>query len=206
MRADAWCLTLPMKPDMTISRTDPFMAGKSLAEEVAALNPPVALAVNWCFFGSNNHIQRPQQLVVEAYVRRNAATNRHVKVIVRPECCIRNVNPHAWLYKGLGAATDEKMRKVYGAFNDGAQPQRLVMHHYYCKSQEDYLLKCDPSWAADVAGQKFRTHRHELIAKAMAENNDIVDESALKCVPQTREMLLKYGFYWTGTKLLEGNQ
>ena len=25
MRADIWCLTLPMKPQMTISRTDPFM-------------------------------------------------------------------------------------------------------------------------------------------------------------------------------------
>ena len=183
--------------------TDEFfipLAGKSLAEELAALNPACALAVNWRFFGSNQHVQRPRQLVTEAYTRRNAATNRHVKVIVRPERCIRNVNSHGWLYTGLGAATDERGKKVYGAFNDGAQPQRLVMHHYYCKSQEDYLLKCDPSWSVDVAGQKFRTHRQELIAKAMAENNDIVDESALKFAPQTKALLLKFGFSEDGLR------
>ena len=48
--------------------------------------------------------------------------------------------------------------------------------------------------------QKFRTHRQELIAKAMAENNDIVDESALKFAPQTKALLLKFGFSEDGLR------
>lgn len=70
----------------------------------------------------------------------------------------------------------------------------LVLNHYYCKSREDYEAKCSPAWRVDVSGKSYRTHRVELIDKAMKENNEVEDFSAVQFVPRTKEMLLHFGF------------
>jgi hypothetical protein len=169
------------------------LKSSSLEDEIRRVNPKAALAINWRIFGSNGHKLSPR-MVLDSFTKRNEQTNRHVKVIVRPDECVKNINPHSWVYKMFKKAVDENQQPVYGSFNDYLPGERLTIHHYYSKSEEDYLRKCNPSWWADQAGLKFRTHQTDFLKKAMFENNDIEDLSALRFVTAVKSMLKEYGF------------
>jgi hypothetical protein len=169
------------------------LKSNSLADEIRRVNPRVALAINWRIFGSNGHTVSPR-MVMNSFTTRNEDTNRHVKVIVRPEECVKNLNSHSWIYKKFQAAVDENKNPVYGSFNDKLPSERITIHHYYSKSAEDYLKKCNPSWWVDESSVKYRTHQEDFLKKVMLENNDIEDLSALRFVPAVKSMLKEYGF------------
>ena len=152
--------------------------GADLKEVLSDFEPSPAVAVNWIYFGSNGHEQRPQGSVIENYTRRAAAPNRHVKCIVNPRKAIRYGNSHHWFYSGGQLAVNEAHLPVYGSFHEPATVERLRIHHYYSKSREDFLAKAAMKTWVDREGASFPSRTAEAWNLVANANNEIEDQSA----------------------------
>lgn len=53
-----------------------------------------ALGVNWLLFGSNNHFNEPDGLILDNYTRSELKVDDHIKTFVRPKEVTQATNPH----------------------------------------------------------------------------------------------------------------
>lgn len=82
-----------------------------------------ALGVPWMMFGSNNHLYRPPGLTIDAYVRREAGINQHVKQILRIGSARRFLDPHH---------TEAPYQQT---------DPFIVCNHYWTRSREEVAFK-----------------------------------------------------------------
>lgn len=52
------------------------------------------LGINWCMFGTNNHVIEPEGLLMSNFTRSEPGIDQHVKSIVRPGAVVSVTNPH----------------------------------------------------------------------------------------------------------------
>jgi hypothetical protein len=152
-----------------------------------------AVTVNWHFFGSSGHQKRPEGLVIENYLQCHDSLNRHVKSIINPRRAFLNVNSHYWIYRGWQQAVDENRQEVLGSFNQPPTGSRLRINHYYSKSAEDFLVKCNPDWWVDSIGNRLPTHVAERLDEAMSQHNEARDPSILRFVEATKAKMREFG-------------
>ncbi len=153
--------------------------GRSIPEFLAQFCDAPAVALHWYYYGSNNHEQRPEGGVLQAYTRRAAEPNNHFKVFVRPEQVTRNRNSHNFYYARARCAVQEDRSQVYGSMASPPRVQQAWINHYFCKSLEDYLEKAARRSTLDKSGIR-EPSRQEAQAKAtMTMANDVAGFSAL---------------------------
>lgn len=71
-----------------------------------------AIGINWNSFDSNDYINRPNKLVIEAYTRAlkdKTSLDKHIKSIVNPKKVLSIANPHYAYYKGGGISCEWKL-------------------------------------------------------------------------------------------------
>ena len=100
------------------------------------------IGINWLMFGSNEHIEQPNGLLIENFTKSDVRLDKHVKSFVRPECVKRIVNPHYYIigntsrcYNALG------FRMQNGPFNNIPIPffkSPAYIAHYYIQSEKEY--------------------------------------------------------------------
>lgn len=103
------------------------------------------IAVNWIYFGSSGHVQRPSGLVLENYTRRAAKGNSHVKSIIGPGAANSHfLNPH-FLDPGDyvdASGTPITWNPTKRGRTNGARHLDLArIQHYYTRSRQDYDAK-----------------------------------------------------------------
>jgi hypothetical protein len=152
-----------------------------------------ALTANWRYFGSSGHQERPLGLVIDNYRRCQHGLNRHVKPIIDPRQAIAYGNSHYWIYRGWRQAVDENRREVLGSFNLPVVGNRIQINHYYTKSAEDYLAKCNPEWWVDSSGQRFPSHLKDRINEALTQYNEAEEPSILRFLAATRAKMQEFG-------------
>ena len=120
--------------------------------------------VPWIIFGSDGHMTKPDNLVIESYTKRAR---------------------HSWLYKSI--INPRLVLKMSCHEHDVAgrtvsvRSSVLRVHHYHCKSWEEYKLKAmrGDAWdGADAGVKKYQEQcfkRHDL--------NDIADNAAARFAP-----------------------
>lgn len=102
------------------------------------------LGINWCVYGSSNHIERPQGNIKDNYLYRaetNFETNKHIKSFIQPSRVHSFINPHFAHYKDSYFCVDEQFRQVKQAWTDSVTVDTIRINHYYCKSEEDFASK-----------------------------------------------------------------
>jgi hypothetical protein len=146
-----------------------------------------AVTVNTAGFGTSNHRERPDGLVIESYVRRarNVKLLSHVKSIVDPTRTRRPVTPHHFEYDD-GYAVDENLEPVDGAFNETVPFERLRINHYTTKSEAEYRAKVERP-RADTG--EFRPTRPDLGDMHRGGLNKVPDETILPFVEPLRKAL-----------------
>ncbi|HYK36355.1 glycosyltransferase family 92 protein [Alloacidobacterium sp.] len=154
--------------------------GRSIGEFLASFEGKPAVALHWRMFGSSWHKERPAESVTIAYHLRAEKTNRHVKCFVRPEEVTACRNSHCFFYRKLGRAVTEHKHPVYGSVRVPASSGLAWINHYYCKSQEDYLLKTKQSSTLDRVGMRYPSRQMGKIAEDMARNNEVSDTCAVE--------------------------
>jgi hypothetical protein len=136
------------------------------------------VVVNWLIFGSNGHIERPDGLVIDSYIRRNKTVDPHVKTICQPAMVDRVWNPHFFSYK-QGFAVNENEEVCDSTWNEAATINRFRINHYFSKSRAEAKNKLGRG-KADVP-RTAQNFRYDIdVDKFCSKNNDIEDTVILR--------------------------
>lgn len=103
------------------------------------------LALSWDFFGSSGYRTRPPGGALKSYwkcLSRDHPNARHVKVLVNLRFAHRPyLDPHTFTYTRNRRTVNERFAFVDGPMHDYHSSQKIVLHHYFCKSLEEYKGK-----------------------------------------------------------------
>lgn len=134
-----------------------------------------ALTVNWKFFGSNNlETADYNQGVLERFTRCDEHINRQIKTIANPRKINFFCNSHFAMYFNGHFAVNENGVKVPTAYSEPPTAEKIVMHHYYMKSREEYEKKVQRG-TADALIDNYNAKRF-----SHDRDNEIFDNSILK--------------------------
>lgn len=123
-----------------------------------------AVGINWVNFDSNGHETKPSEhggLVIANYTRIRSESkdslkgNQHIKSIVNPKDVITIDSPHYAVYMGGTGAVTENFDTVYGAFTNIHSSSKIQINHYYTKSREEYIQKCQKGRASSNLSKDF---------------------------------------------------
>lgn len=133
--------------------------------------------VGWRIYGSNQHITRPEGLVIQNYVRRAKDTYiSDYKSIIKPDMTVRARNPHIFdtIGKTINTSNERQWYYPYESLvgSVAAPKDRFVINHYYNKSLADYKAKIKKGDAFDI---KKQTRNMTNFTKQ--DRNDVLDES-----------------------------
>jgi hypothetical protein len=137
------------------------------------------LNINWFVFGSNGHKKRTNQPQLESFTLRSDETfytNRHTKCIVQPKFVTRCDNPHYFYYKKGKFAVNENFELVANAFSD-VSVNKIQINHYYCRSEEEYLIKIDRG-----SGDSIRIRKMEDFDRHNNASNLVKDITILEII------------------------
>jgi hypothetical protein len=124
---------------------------------------PAQFIVPWIIFGSNGHIEKPEGFVIQNYTKR-AKRSWLYKSIINPRL-VHKMECHEHVVAGRTICVRASMLRI---------------HHYHCKSWEEYKLKAlrGDAWnGADAGVKKYQQacfKEHDL--------NDVQDNTALRFV------------------------
>jgi hypothetical protein len=152
-----------------------------------------AVAVNWRYFGSSGHEVVPSGLVTEQFIWADAACDEHVKVIAQPAEVYRYRNPHNFYYRYGRLGVTPSGRRAFGSFAAPCDESILVLHHYVCRSRQDYERKVRRGFAEE-RGRKDQERQDSRSATEFCRHNEVnvgVPEETLRA---TAEVLRESGF------------
>lgn len=135
------------------------------------------LGMHWIEFGSSGYLSAPSSQLA-AYTRRfplEYPKNMHIKSVVQPARVTRAFNPHTFVYREPWFCVDEQgfpLPESWGPFT----ADRVRVHHYYYRSQQDYCQKLDRGRAdrVDEAGRRQHAPFFNQLHQAT-----VLDECAL---------------------------
>jgi hypothetical protein len=154
--------------------------GKSIPEFLEEFSGHPGVALHWYFYGSNGHKLSPNIPVLEAYTRRRATPNIHVKMFVRPESVTQCNNSHSWFFRGGKVAVDECFQPIWGSRSERKSAKRAWINHYYTKSEEDYIQKTKLKITLDLSGMQTPSRTAERMQHHLTDNNEVESFSALE--------------------------
>lgn len=98
-----------------------------------------AVAINWVLFGDNGHTKvNGEYSVIKRFTKRQKDVAQHVKCIIKlsPSVLMDIHTPHSfWV--------DTHKRINQGVFTKIHDDDIAQLNHYFCKTQEEFKLKCD---------------------------------------------------------------
>ncbi len=137
------------------------------------------IGINWCIFGSNGHIAKPEGGVLENYTMRaedSFYTNRTIKTICDPTKVFALLSSHCPICRRGFQVLDENGETIEGSSSQAVHFSKIRINHYFTKSLEDYQVKIARGRVDFLKGtrsmKEFDTH----------DKNDIHDTEILSLV------------------------
>ena len=146
-----------------------------------------ALGVYWACYGSSNHIEEPQGLIIENFNCRAALDfhkNRHIKSLVlgRQGGMIKMNNPH--YFETQYGTFDELMRPIKDGFSEHSPSHNSFrINHYVTQSYNYYLEKKSLYERPDTGTQRDANFWEEH------NKNDVQDNVMQKFLLPLNELL-----------------
>lgn len=162
-----------------------------IVEDLFSQNDKIGgIAVQWCVFGSADHIRKPEGLVIENYLYRAEGhfesrrhSNRHIKTICNPRKVLLYGQAHYPKYYEPYYSINTNNEKIEGPFCESLCWDVLRINHYFTKSFEEFIAK----------RKRGRASTKGLVWDASAffeaDVNDVCDESILRFLPSLKESL-----------------
>ncbi|WP_121808011.1 glycosyltransferase family 92 protein [Mucilaginibacter kameinonensis] len=144
--------------------------------------------INWAVFGSSGHKKRTNKPQLESFILRsetNFYKNRHTKCIIQPKFADSCHNPHYFNYKNNKFAVNENFKPVVDAFSD-VSVDKILINHYYCRSEEEYLEKITRG-----AGDSVRVRKMDDFHEHNDETNIVEDTLILEIIKTKTQDQLK---------------
>jgi capsular polysaccharide biosynthesis protein len=155
-----------------------------------------AIALQWLIFGSSNHVEKPQGLVIDNYTGRAVpefGPNRHVKSIVRPNKVIRGLNPHFFEVDGGYCHVDGNAVEWTspGLLKTLSKSLEWRVHHYFTRSKAHWLERMQRGQLG-----AFTRTLEDFISY---DRNEITDLSAKQFSDTVKSIVIQ--FYCAGLPL-----
>ena len=118
--------------------------GRNLVELLKEYDNYSGLCVGWTLFNSNDHVNRPNGLIIDNFTTYLNDGHKHIKTIIQPEKTINAANnPHNFNYLNNGFSVDENFKRVDGPWNNMNEytANKIKLHHYVTMSREEYDIK-----------------------------------------------------------------
>ena len=150
-----------------------------------------AVGINWVMFDSNGHENKPSKhggLLSANYTRVGVNSkdrlqgNIHIKSIINPKDVVTIVNPHYAVYKGGAPAVTENFESVYGPWTNVHSSVKIQINHYYTKSREEYLKRCQ-------GGKPESNNPKRYFESAINFKEGIKDTAIQKYLPKLKEAM-----------------
>jgi hypothetical protein len=146
-----------------------------------------SLAVNWLYFGSNNHKKEPEGLIMENYTKSCSKIDKHVKTFVRPSQVITVTNPHYYHIVNPSRMFSINKQRVninmpsFHEWNIEHSKCPVYIAHYVNQSEETYINRKIKLPRDDfTAFRKFNNNIH-------AQYNDIENKSMIKYIQNLKQ-------------------
>jgi hypothetical protein len=99
------------------------------------------LAINWLFFGADGKVFRGEDkhTVLKQFIKREELPNQHIKTILKLNSGGIMVNPH----NPNIFISDTNRKSFAGPFNENGPIDIVQLNHYYFRTYEDWVIKCD---------------------------------------------------------------
>jgi hypothetical protein len=114
---------------------------KTIQEFVSDYQNHLGIGINWYMFGNNGHTEvvNNEYSLIKRFTKRSSVMNEHVKTILN---CKNNVtmdvhNPYN------GRITSPNRVLFQGPFNTNTNDEIAQLNHYYCKTKEEFIEKCN---------------------------------------------------------------
>ena len=128
------------------------------------------IGINWCVFGSNGHITKPEGGVLENYTMRskdNHSDNRHIKTICDPLKIFAFRTMHFLIFRRGFKLLDENGEILNDSLSKEVHSSKIRINHYCVKSFEEFKAKRMRGLADRVKGitsmQYFDHHDQNVI-------------------------------------------
>jgi hypothetical protein len=129
-----------------------------------------AVALNWLLFGNNGRLVYENLPVLERFTRRCRGVDRHVKSIVNL-IDVDFINNSHFPLLNHGRVKTTQRQAIDGPYNPDGDFSIAAIHHYYCKSEEEFDAKCRKG-RVDIAQERLKSDYEGQ------GSNDVIDSSA----------------------------
>lgn len=150
------------------------------------------VSIQWCVYGSSGYKVKPEGLVIENYLfhagkeaLKKNNINSHVKTIANPRL-IKKADCHKPLFWQGYYSVNTDGDIVNSFCMDGCHWDKLRINHYFSKSYEEFIKKCERGRATQPLSIKrsySEFYAHDF--------NDVKDTTILRYLPVLKEKLQK---------------
>jgi hypothetical protein len=145
------------------------------------------VTANWQWFGSNNHVLRPDGLIIENYTKRASdeyVMHKGCKSIIQIKRWISSLSPHR--FETDPDCVNEYYHPATGHWDNGVpcSVEHLRVNHYKVRSIEDWVQRqkrgdCVIIQPAPYDVQRFKNE----------DRNDVEDTTIWRFLPKVKEVL-----------------
>lgn len=123
-------------------------------------NSYAAIEAGWIIFGTSDHKTKPEGLTIDNYTMRSELDFKdnveHVKSIVRPTRVFNFTNPHE-----------------FDVFGPKVRPADLKINHYWCRSEEEMIIKYNRG-RADIGVKHSKEKLREIYSSTSAVKDETI--------------------------------
>lgn len=132
------------------------------------------ITAQWILFGSNDHKEKKDGLVIERFTRSAVFPDKHCKSIVRPKYIeSTGSNPHCFYSKKGYRIVNERGMELPREYAIGKSntTNLLRINHYHTKSRAEYIARKGGNpdansgmrWSPERIEESFKAHDHNEI-------------------------------------------
>lgn len=114
---------------------------KTVQEFVSDYTNNIGIGINWYMFGNNGHTEvvDGEYSQIKRFTKRGKYMNQHVKTILN---C--NTSYRMDIHNPVGGMiTSTNGEQFNGPFNNNTNDDIAQINHYYCKTKEEFINKCN---------------------------------------------------------------
>jgi len=130
------------------------------------------LALNWIMFGTSNKIYYENEPVTSRFRYCSREINNHIKCILQLKYIDTFITPHFATLKS-NKIVDTNNNVINSSFNESGDSSIACIHHYYTKSEEEFIKKIERG-RADIMEKR----KQEELVNLHLKNNDVYNSDA----------------------------
>jgi hypothetical protein len=155
----------------------------NIKDFISEYNNFSSIGINWVLFGDNDLTKPDEDFnVVKRFTKRQIEINQHVKSIIKLSYNIK-MDVHCPINTPI---SDTNKKLFVGPFNVNGDDSIAQLNHYFCKTQEEFINKCNRG-RADTAFVDL--HRRTMVDFNNHNFNEVEDLSALNFLYDNNNIL-----------------